>query len=314
MDRLVAMQTFVRVAETGSFSAVAREQNSTQSSISKQVAALERHLGTRLLTRTTHSLALTEDGARYFEDARRLVAEVGEAEELVRSGERHLRGRLRVAASVGYGLRILMPHVRSFLQSHPSVSIDLNLNDGLIDLVEHGIDVAVRIGHLSGSGLIARRIGSVRRVVVASRGYLDRLSENHKPPKVPEELKDHPCIVYTGTSTRSLWEFKATDGSNVSVRVEGPLQSNSSEVIRAAVLDGLGISYSPTWLFQDAIDNGSVFKLLPDWGTLDLPIHLVSPAQRRHAAKVRAFANHLTSALGNKDADASISVGAAHSM
>ena len=138
MDRLLAMHTFVRVVETGSFSAVAREQSSSQSAVSKQVAALERHLGAKLLTRTTRTLSLTEDGERYFENARRLVAEVTEAEGQLRRGEQQLTGWLRLASSVGFGLRVLRPHVHSFLAANPSVRVDQQLNDGFIDQVEQG--------------------------------------------------------------------------------------------------------------------------------------------------------------------------------
>lgn len=294
----MAMQTFVRVVETGSFSAVAREQASTQSAVSKKVASLERHLGVKLLTRTTRMLSLTDDGERYFEDARRLVAEVVEAEGQLRRGEQQLGGWLRVAASVGFGLRVLRPHVRSFLAAHPSVKIDLKLNDGFIDLVEHGIDVAIRIGNLSDSTLVARRIGSIGRSLVASRDYVRAASATRPMPRVPEDLRRHPCILYTELSTRNVWEFSTADGSTVSVRVEGPLQTNTSEIIRASVLDGLGIAYSPTWLFQDLIDSGEVQVLLPDWQTSPLPLHVVSPPQRRHAAKVRAFSDHLANSLG----------------
>ena len=297
MDRLLAMQTFVRVVETGSFSAVARELNSTQSAVSKQVAAPERHLGAKLLTRTTRTLALTDDGERYFEDARRLVAEVSEAEGQLRRGEQQLGGWLRVAASVGFGLRVLMPHVRSFLATHPAVKIDLKLNDGFIDLVEQGIDLAVRIGNLSDSTLVARRVGSIGRAVVAGRAYVQALPAGQALPRIPEDLRQHPCIVYTELSTRSVWDFSTADGSSVSVRVEGRLQTNTSEIVRASVLAGLGIAYSPTWLFQDLIDRGDVQVLLPDWPTRPLPAHLVCPPQRRHAAKVRAFSEHLAGAL-----------------
>lgn len=299
MDRLLAMQTFVRVVETGSFSAVAREQNATQSTISKQVAALERHLGARLLTRTTRSLALTDDGARYFEDVRRLVAEVAEAEALLRRGEQQLNGWLRVAASVGFGIRVLMPHVRSFLAAHPGVKVDLKLNDGFVDLVEQGIDVAVRIGHLADSSLVARRIGSTQRVLVAGRAYIDALPSERSLPRRPDDLRDHACIVYTELSTGNLWDFTGPDGADVSVRVEGPLQTNSSEVVRSSVLGGLGIAYSPIWLFTDALSHGDVQLVLPEWRTRSLPLHLVSPPQRRQAAKVRAFADHLARWLGD---------------
>ncbi|MGE5524610.1 MAG: LysR family transcriptional regulator [Rhodospirillaceae bacterium] len=303
MDKLRAMQTFVRVVETGSFSAVARESNSTQSAVSKQVFALERALGARLLTRTTRSLALTEEGERYFEQVRRLVAEVAEAESVVRRGERELGGWLRVAASVGYGRLKLMPLVQQFLARHPGIKIDLRLNDGFVDLVEQGIDVAVRIGHLADSSLIARRVGVTRRAVVASRRYLRSLPKGLKLPRMPDDLAQHNCIVYTELSTRNAWTFTAGSGAPVdagtahTVRVEGNLQTNSSEVVRAAVLAGIGISYSPTWLFDEEIRSGQLQVLLPDWPTTPLPIHLVSPRERRNAAKVKAFGDYVAAML-----------------
>lgn len=297
MDRLSAMHTFVRVVETGSFSAVAREQSSTQSAVSKQVASLERHLGAKLLTRTTRTLSLTDHGAHYFEDARRLVTEVAEAESQLRSGEQQLRGWLRVAAPAGFGTRVLRPHVNSFLAAHPGVKIDLQLNDGFIDLVEHGIDLAVRIGKLSDSGLVARRVGSIRRATVASRAYVAGATPTRPMPLAPDDLKHHACVVYTGLRTRNVWDFSAPDGGTVSVRVDGSLRTNAAEIVRAAVLDGLGIAYSPTWLFQDLIDSGEVRQLLPDWQPPALPLQLVSPPERRHVAKVRAFAEHLSASL-----------------
>jgi len=297
MDRVLAMHTFVRVVETGSFSAVAREQSSSQSAVSKQVAALERHLGAKLLTRTTRTLSLTEDGERYFENARRLVAEVAEVEGQLRRGEQQLTGWLRLASSVGFGLRVLRPHVHSFLAANPGVRIDLQLNDGFIDLVEHGIDVAVRIGNLADSTLVARRIGSIRRAVVASRAYVDAATEQRPMPRIPEDLKNHPCIVYTELRSRNLWDFSTPDGSKVSVRVAGPLQTNSSEILRAAVIDRVGIAYAPTWLFQDLIASGDVEVLIPGWEPSPLPLHVVSPPERRHSAKVRAFSEHLSAAL-----------------
>jgi len=213
MDRLQAMQTFVRVAESGSFSAVAREANTTQSAVSKQVAALERVLGVKLLMRTTRSLALTDEGERYFEQVRRLVAEIAEAESTLVSGERKLTGWLRVAASVGFGRLKLMPLVQSFLADHPDVKIDMKLNDGFVDLVEQGIDVAVRIGELSDSNLIARRVGSARRLLVAHRSYIRNLAKGIKPPSHPNDLLQHNCIVYTGLASRNAWSFSAGPGS-----------------------------------------------------------------------------------------------------
>ncbi|MBU3713125.1 MAG: LysR family transcriptional regulator [Limnohabitans sp.] len=301
MDRLTAMQTFVRVVESGSFSAVAREARSTQSAVSKQVAALERELGAKLLSRTTRSLALTEAGARYFEEARRLVSEIAEAEAELRQGEQQLRGWLRVAASVGYGRLKLLPLIKSFLDVHPNVKIDLRLNDGFVDLVEEGIDLAVRIGELADSSLLARRIGTTQRVLLASRKYLDALPQGVKLPCVPQDLLEHNCLVYSELATQNAWTFTAgpgaaaPEGSQVTIRAEGNFQTNSSEVIRASVLSGMGIGYSPIWLFEDEIASGALQVLLPDWPAPPLPIHLVSPSQRRDSAKVRSFALHLSS-------------------
>jgi DNA-binding transcriptional LysR family regulator len=303
MDRLAAMQTFVRVVERGSFSAVARETQATQSAISKQVASLERALGARLLSRTTRALALTQEGERYFEQAQRLVAEIVEAESTLKLGGQQLAGRLRVAASVGFGRMKLLPVVQSFLAANPAVKIDLRLNDGFIDLVEQGIDVAVRIGELADSTLVARRVGVTRRVLVASDKYLRSLPKGFKPPRLPEDLAQHNCIVYTDLATRNAWSFTAGPaagaplGTTQIVRVNGNLQTDSSEIVRASVLAGMGIGYSPTWLFDAELASGDLRVLLPDWPAPDSPIHLVSPPQRRHSAKVRAFGEHLAMGL-----------------
>ena len=303
MDRLAAMQIFVRVVERGSFSAVAREIQATQSAISKQIAALERALGARLLSRTTRALALTEEGARYFEQAQRLVGEIAEAEGALKRGAQQLTGWLRVAASVGFGRLKLLPIVQSFLVANPTVKIDLKLNDGFIDLVEHGIDVAVRIGEMADSSHVARRVGATRRVLVANRKYLRSLPKDLKVPRAPEDLSQHNCIVYTDSAMQNAWSFTAGPGAGAPfgatqiVRVTGNLQTNSSEIVRASVLAGMGIGYSPTWLFDEELASGELQVLLPDWPAPDAPIHLVSPPQRRHSAKVRAFGEHLAMGL-----------------
>ena len=186
MDRLQAMQTLVRVVEMGSFSAAARELGSTQSAVSKQVASLERQLGADLLVRSTRVLKLTDAGARYVDQARRLVAEVAEAESELREGEHRLQGMLRVACSVCFGRMKLMPLVQDFLARHPGLKVDLRLNDGFIDLIEQGIDVSVRIGELPDSSLVSRRIATMRRGIYASRSYVER----HGAPSEPAEALD----------------------------------------------------------------------------------------------------------------------------
>lgn len=303
MDKLRAMQIFVRVVEAGSFSAVAKESNTTQSAVSKQVAALERELQAKLLSRTTRSLALTDEGQRYFEQARRLVAEVAEAEASFKRGGQQLKGWLRVAASVGFGRLKLMPLVQAFLAKHPEVKIDLRLSDGFIDLVEGGIDVAVRIGELPDSSLVARQIGVSRRELLAHRSYLRTLPKGIKAPKSPDDLEQHNCIIYTGTTMRNAWKLVAgpgavdPEGTARIIKVAGNLQTDSSEVVRESVLAGMGICYTPTWLFETEIANGEVSRLLPDW-SLPSSIRLVSPQERLHSAKVRAFIEHVANAFG----------------
>lgn len=303
MDKLSAMRTFVRVVESGSFSAVADELRATQSAVSKQMAALEKALGAKLLVRTTRSLALTEEGERYFEQVRRLVAEIAEAESGLLNGEGQLRGWIRVAASVGFGRLKLMPLVRSFMLAHPDVKIDLRLHDGFIDLVEQGIDVSVRIGELADSGLIARRVGTSHRMLLAHRDYLRALPKGVCAPVHPEDLQEHECIVYTGMSNSNLWTFTAGAGASApkgvtkSIRVEGHIQTNSSEVQRSAVATGMGIGYVPAWMFDAELASGEVVRLMPDWESPPSPIHLVSPPERKHSAKVKAFVAHISAAL-----------------
>jgi DNA-binding transcriptional LysR family regulator len=199
------------------------------------------------------------------------------------------------------------------LAAHPRVRVDLRLNDGFIDLVEQGIDVAVRIGELADSSLVARRIGTTQRALIASRKYLRSLPKGVKAPRQPEDLAQHNCIVYTELATQNAWSFTAGPGaaaavcSTVTVRAQGNLQTNSSEVVRAAVLSGIGIGFSPTWLFEDEMPNGDLQLLLPDWPAPAMPVHLVSPSQRWQSAKVRAFADHLVASnersCARKDAE-----------
>lgn len=293
MDRLDAMKVFVRVAETGSFSAVARETSTTQSAVSKQVAALEGHLGAKLFSRSTRAVSLTEAGEVFFPEARRLVADFEAAEGRLRSGGPQLTGWLRVAASVGYGRRILMPQVQSFLEKHPGVRIDLRLSDGFTDLIEQGIDIAVRLGDLPDSSLLARRIGLSQRVLVAHPSYFTKSPGGRPQLEHPRDLARHNCVVYTEVATQNVWDFTGPNDEKAQVRVAGNLQTNSSEVIRAAALSGLGICHAPNWLIQEELASGEVRGLLPDWRARPIPIHAVYPVHRRHVAKIEAFIAHL---------------------
>ena len=306
MDKLSAIKTFVRVAEAGSFSAVATEAGVTQSSVSKQVAALERELGARLFSRTTRSLSLTEEGLRYFENVRRLVLEMEGAEESLRQGSDQVKGLIRLAAPVGYTRLKLMPLIQAFMAAHPNVQVDMQLQDGFIDLVEQGIDVAVRIGELADSSLVARRIGTSHRVLVAHRDYQRRLPPGRSLPTAPQDLARHNCLIYTELSARNIWSFTPSPGSTIppgtrqSVTVRGDLQTNSSEVMRFAILAGMGIGYSPDWLVDAELKSGEVQRLLPDWQAPEAPIHLVSPRERRHSARVRVLGEFLARGLGGR--------------
>ena len=294
MDRLAAMKVFVRVVDAGSFSGVARESATTQSAVSKQVAALEAHLGVKLLSRSTRSLSLTREGEAFFPEARRLVADFEAAEQRLHSGRTRLTGWLRVAASVAYGRLVLMPRVRSFLALHPDLRIDLRLSDGFADLIEQGVDVGVRLGDLPDSGLVARKIGEWRRMLVAHRAYLAALPDGGPPLRHPRDLTAHNCIVYTEATTRNVWEFVGLDGDVARVRVAGTLQTNSSEAIRAAALSGLGICHAPDWLFREDLASGELSALLPAWRSRTAQIHAVYPAHRKNVAKIDAFIAHIS--------------------
>ncbi len=293
MDRLAAMKVFVRVVEAGSFSGVARESATTQSAVSKQVAALEAHLGVKLLSRSTRALSLTEEGEAFFPEARRLVADVEAAEQRLHGGTR-LIGWLRVAASVAYGRLVLMPRVRSFLALHPDLRIDLRLNDGFADLIEQGVDVGVRLGDLADSGLVARKIGGWRRVLVAHPGYFAALPDGGPPLTHPRDLAAHNCIVYTEAATQNVWEFVGAGGDVARVRVAGTLQTNSSEAIRSAALAGLGICHAPDWLLREELASGELTALLPAWRSRTTPIHAVFPAHRKNVKKIDAFIAHIS--------------------
>jgi DNA-binding transcriptional LysR family regulator len=299
MDRLRLMETFVRVVETGNFSAVAREERSTQSSISKQIQALETLLGAKLLVRSTRSHALTEAGKRYYERCRQVLDTIEEARVEVQRTENDIAGVLRVAAPVSFGRLHIVPRLPAFFERYPQLKIDLQLDDGFVDLVVGGIDVAFRVGELKDSRLIARRIGTAHRAALASPAYLAR----HGEPRHPQELGAHQCIVYTGLA-QSEWTFEDEDGRQHAVRVNGQLQSNSSEAIRQAVVEGLGICYTPQWVYGDDIRAGRVKPILTRYKLPALPLNVVFQPARRPSLKISHFVSFFAEAFG-RDPDIS---------
>jgi DNA-binding transcriptional LysR family regulator len=283
MDRLTAMSTFVRCVERGSFSAVAREMHITQPTVSKLIASLERHLGGRLFVRSTRQLTVTAEGRRYYAHCRTMLDALDAAKASFRTGREEIAGPLHIAASVSFGRTQLMSRMPAFMQRYPSLSIDLQLSDRFVELVEDGVDVAFRVGELKDSSLIARKVGTTRRVTVGAPEYLRRRGE----PRRPEDLATHDCIVYTGLASLDRWHY-TRDGHSHAVRVAGSFQSNSGEAVREATLAGIGISLSPMWLVGEDIRARRVKVVLADYLAKPVPIHALSPANRRYSAKVKA--------------------------
>lgn len=270
MDRFLLMSCFARVVETGSFSVVARELRTSQPSVSRYIAVLEQHLGTRLLHRSTRKLNLTPEGQRYYDEVRRVLDAVAEAESNAR-GDDKPKGLLRVACPTSLGRTQLLPRIQMLLERHTELEVDLQMSDRYVDLVEEGIDLAIRIGPLSDSSLRVRTIGKSERVCVATTDYLSR----HGIPKHPKELLDHNCITYTLATAGSSWPFR--DGN---VPVNGRFRVNTPDGVYGAVLGGLGIGYGPLLLFETALATGQVQSILHDYIGPPAPINIVYSAKR----------------------------------
>jgi DNA-binding transcriptional LysR family regulator len=289
MDRLDCMQSFVRVVETGSFSAVARECNTTQPTISKQIAALEAYLDVQLLTRSTRKLQLTQEGERFFEHCQALLDAAAEA--IASVGQRqNPSGTLRVNCPVAFGQYQVIPYLKGFLERYPELKLDFTMSDRVVDLVGEGIDLAIRIGTVNDPTLIAHRIGVTRRVTVASTAYF----RDRQEPKTPEALVEHNCLVYARLATGNEWHFQRPTGETTQVTVTGNLQVDSSTAIREAVLSGLGIAVCPVWLLGDLIQSEQLQVILKAYQPTPLPIHVVYRRGRFIPAKVRCFIEYFT--------------------
>jgi DNA-binding transcriptional LysR family regulator len=282
------MKSFVRTVETGSFSAVARELNTTQPTISKQIAALEEYLDVQLLVRSTRTLSLTDEGSRFYEHCQRVLEAVAEAESSV--GQRQKPGGiLRVGCPVVFGQMQVVPRLKVFFDRYPDIKIDLMMADHFVDLIEEGLDLAIRIGKVQDTSLITQRIGTTRRVTIGHQSYFERAGE----PKTPEDLVKHNCIVYTRLATGNEWHFQGNQ-ELIQVIVNGNFQANNSAAIRQAVFAGLGIAVSPVWLFGDALHDGNLKVILKDYQPVPLPIYAVYRRGRFVSAKVRCFIDFLS--------------------
>ncbi len=291
MDRLAAMMTFVRVVDTSSFSAAARQLDLGQPAVSKTVAQLEERLGVKLLLRSTRGLAITEAGQRFYERARRAIEEADEAEREARGEGAGLAGVLRAAAPTTFARLHIVPHMMRFLTAHPGLEIDLILDDRVIDLVHEGIDVALRMGDLADSSLTARRIATGPRAVLATPAYLAEAGEPHSPA----DLAGHEAIV-SSQGRHGPWQFER-DGSVASVVVGGRLRVSSAEGVRAAVLSHAGLTVGSDWMFAPELESGAVRRILTGWNLPPVDLWAIYPTGRLASAKARAWVEFVTAVL-----------------
>jgi DNA-binding transcriptional LysR family regulator len=284
MDTLDSMRMFVTVTETGSFTAAGDRLGLSKNLISKGVAELEGRLGARLLHRTTRSLSLTDAGQRYLGRCKHLLAELEVLEDSVNADETRLRGTLRITAPTTFGELYVVSAAAEFSRLHPEVTIDLRLNDRFVDIVAEGFDLGVRIGHLSDSSLVARKLGSTEIWVVASPNYI---AENGQPEK-PADLQRFNCVRDTNYRAGNAWHF-VMDGAPQDVAVGGPILVNSARAGRDLALCGLGLAYCPDYVVRTDVEHGHLQRVMPHVPTLELPIHAIYSNSRHLPARVRVF-------------------------
>lgn len=288
MDRLRAMETFTRVVRAGSFSAAAQQLRVSRTIVSKHVSQLENLLGVRLLNRTTRRVSLTESGMAYFEFCSRIISDVEEAELSVTKLHKEPRGALKILAPKSFGLVHVAPAVCAFSKRYPDIKVSIVLSDSFVDLMDNGFDIAIKVGTLEDSSLVARRLGVTRLIACATPVYLAA----HGTPQTPQELVDHNCLVHTNQMPDQIWHFKGPEGA-IPVKVSGGPAANSVLFLRHAVLDDIGIAMLPEINVHDDIQNGSLVPILTNYKTAEFPFQVVYPHNRHLATKVRTFVDCL---------------------
>ncbi|WP_297355525.1 LysR family transcriptional regulator [Paraburkholderia sp.] len=294
MDRMTAMETFVAVVDAGSFSAAARRLKLGQPAVSKAIAQLEEHLGARLLLRSTRGLAPTDAGQRFYEHARRAIDEADQAEQVVRESSDGLSGRLRISAAVTFARLHVLPALKTFLDQHPKLSIDIVLDDRSIDLLEHGVDVALRMGALDDSAMTAKHLLRGRRLVVGTPRYFAEAGI----PATPADLSRHQAIVYSLRGGGESWSFSGNDGTEVSVAVSGRVSVSAAEGMRTAVLGHMGLAVASEWMFSPELADGTVQAVLTEWTLPTIDVWAVFPSGRMATTKARAFVAFVEHLLG----------------
>ncbi len=287
MDLLGAVQAFIRVTETGSFSAVARETHSSQSAVTRLIAQLEQHFGVRLFHRTTRRLSLTDDGQTLMTHARHLLECADEMETALGRQSSAPRGLVRLGTSIAGGM-FLATRLPTLLARHPGLSVELVMRDQTSDMIEERLDLAFRSGEISDASLVARRIGYLGRAVVAAPVYLER----NGAPSTPDDLTDHVCLIHDATPEPEVWRFTGPDGP-VSVRVSGAFIANDSEAVRRAARAGHGVARLPEIQLIDDLRAGRLFRLLEDYPSQREPVHIIYPSRRNLAPRTRVVMDFL---------------------
>jgi DNA-binding transcriptional LysR family regulator len=296
MPSLLAYTAFARAYELGSFSAVGRELGLTQSTISKHIASIEAELKVQLFARTTRKLNPTHEAARLYEGVQHLLEAADAIHSSIGGARTEPSGLLRVSLPDSYGRAILMPIVSRFLAAYPRLRLDVRLTDQPVNLIEEGVELSVRIGDLPSSTLVARSIGIVEHLIVATPQYL----ATHGTPRHPTDLQQHNCIVYTGFAKANRWVFDSEQGRQT-IEVPSTLGVNSADAMYGAVLEHVGIARVPQWVMANDLASGRVRKLLPDDYPTPLPISIVYPHTRVLSSRARAFLEFLIEELGSSN-------------
>lgn len=292
MHRLEDMEAFVAIVEEGSLTAAARRLRRSLQSVSRSLAGLEESIGVPLLRRTTRRSRPTEAGDRYYSRIRPALLEIAEASAEARNQRAAPSGLLRISAPVLFGPAHVVPVVAAFVERYPDIEVELSLTDGFVDLIESGIDVAVRIGNLAGSELKARRLGELRRVVYGSPAYFDR----HGRPSHPNELANHSCLSRRLDGAAEIWPFRI-DGELRNVRVSGRFRTDHTAATYVAAVSGLGIGFTPLWQIRHFVERGDLEVVLADYEAQKVPIHVVTPAAKIPLPAARIFVELLASRI-----------------
>ncbi|MHB9117711.1 MAG: LysR family transcriptional regulator [Burkholderiales bacterium] len=295
VENITDLLIFAHVVKQGSLSAAGRDLGYSAAVVSKRLQRLEERLGTRLVNRSTRKLGITEEGARYHEYCVRVLAELEEAEALITKGSRQPKGTLRVTVPAAFGRLHIAPLVPKFLRRYPELRLSLHLSDGIVDIIEDGYDVAVRIGEMKDSNLVARHLGIDHRFVVATPSYLAK----HGAPSCPEDLLQCNALLFANPAPLDQWQFVDGEGVIHSIRVSGNFETNNCEALREAIMADLGIALRPAWDVWRDIQNGSLKVLLPDYTPPSFNIQAVYPSRRHLSQKVRVFIDLLQEVFGD---------------